>query len=406
MVLRVHKHNVRWVLWAVGAILIVAIGVVLYVMSQRNMPQKTATHTVKQDLVAPVTPVAIQSTIGFFGNVYWGRDINTTARASDLGVAFPFSRLNEFDRDSYDAWVTGLECPSVPRVNLTAAQEQATLTFNCSPDYLPEAAKWFTAVTLANNHTDNQGVDGFAATKAQLEQHGIQYFGHYDPNALDDICDVIRISARIVMSDKSEKPAALPIALCGYHGVFRIPSDASLAVMRRYSEVMPVVAMPHAGAEYQASPDQMKTTLYRKMIDNGADVVIGDHPHWVQTTESYNGHLIVYSMGNFIFDQYRSPEVRRSAGIKLALRADAQASEIEQWVQIAESCVAYRDNCLERAEELSLERLPFDFTFGVIPTSSDGKIAHPASEEETRGIMDRLRWNETASQLQLPYRAE
>ena len=158
-------------------------------------------------------------------------------------------------------------------------------------------------MTLANNHTDNQGVAGFTETQKHLEENSIQYFGHPDPRVLTDICDVIALPAKITYSDGTIKKGELPVAMCGYHGFIRIPPPESIALMKRYASLMPVIAMPHAGKEYVATADELKTELYRSMIDNGADMVIGDHPHWVQNTEAYKGHPIIYSMGNFIFDQ-------------------------------------------------------------------------------------------------------
>jgi len=90
--------------------------------------------------------------------------------------------------------------PTVAGFSQTSAEEDATLSFNCSPTYLPEAAKWFTAFTLANNHTDNQGPEGFAETKQHLQENNIQYFGNYDPYVADDACEVLAIPATVVMT--------------------------------------------------------------------------------------------------------------------------------------------------------------------------------------------------------------
>ena len=49
------------------------------------------------------------------------------------------------------------------------------------------------------------------------------------------------------------------------------------------------------------------------MVDAGATVVIGDHPHWVQSVETYRGAYIAYSVGNFVFDQMWSKETREGS---------------------------------------------------------------------------------------------
>lgn len=347
-------------------------------------------------------PVSANMNALFFGNAFWGRYTHDWSQASTLKYRYPFSRLNEFNREDYTAWVAGLECPTVKGVNPSSAEQEATLSFNCPPEYLPEAAKWFTAFTLANNHTDNQGAEGFAETREHLEENGIQYFGHYDPTLKDEACDVISLPADITYSDGSEKRQSLPVAMCGFHGVFQIPPQTTIQEMKKYSPYMPVIAFPHMGAEYEAEPDQIKTTAYRSMIDNGADFVLGDHPHWIQTTESYKGHLIVYSMGNFMFDQQGIPERVRSAAINVKMDVKDSPS-LEDWLSLGESCIKFKDNCLAEAIEQNLAKPNYTYKFGVIGTNDDNRLVKPATQDQLNSILARLRWRTTINQLQPPY---
>lgn len=402
-----HKrHIIRWLVVLVIVLVLVAAGWFVW-----NFPHGTNfswSKVVKDTTSVKAPPVAtvakITSNDLFTGNSFWGRYINDWSMASPLKTAYPFSRLNEFQRQNYDAWVTGLECPTVPGVNISSAEMDATLTFNCSPDYLPEFAKWFNIVTLANNHTDNQGVAGFTTTQNELSKNGIQYFGHYDPYQLSDICEVIALPVTVTKSDKSVSKGQLPVAMCGYHGVFKIPPAASLALMQQYAKYMPVFALPHMGVEYQPAPDQLKQATYEAMIDNGADVVLGDHPHWVQNTEAYKGHLIVYSMGNFMFDQQDTTEVTRSAAINVQLSVNAaDDGQLDQWLAIGSKCGGYHDDCLAQIEKANLTKLPVTYKFGVIGTNDSNKITKPATAEQTSAILQRLNWSNTMSKLDAPY---
>jgi len=65
-----------------------------------------------------------------------------------------------------------------------------------------------------------------------------------------------------------------------------------------------VVVIPHWGTQYTHVPEASQRRVARAFADAGADVVVGGHPHITQGTESYNGHLIVYSLGNFVFDGF------------------------------------------------------------------------------------------------------
>lgn len=405
--MKFHQKR-KWVKWAViGAFALVlaagllVVALVLFGSQKASAPTPATTQT-----PPPPKPVSIESNTLFFGNAFWGRNINAWSQASELGYEYPFSRLNEFDRNKYDAWIAGLECPTVAGLDLSVAEQEATLSFNCPPEYLPEAAKWFTAFGLANNHTDNQGQEGFAETKEHLDENGIQYFGHYDPTQTDQACEVIGLPVTVSYDNKSTRKQALPVAMCGFHGVFQIPPEETIAQIEEYSNYMPVIAMPHMGVEYQPGPDQLKTSVYRSMIDYGADMVLGDHPHWVQSTESYKGKLIVYSMGNFMFDQQDTLEVTRSAAINVVIEVkDAESELISKWLAIGEVCKTFQDTCLQTIKDQSLSKLPFTYQFGVVGTDDSNKITKPASQAVLQGILQRLNWQSTVDQLQPPYDA-
>jgi poly-gamma-glutamate synthesis protein (capsule biosynthesis protein) len=383
-------------------IIIGAIIATLWWLNEKAATPAKTTHS--QVKTAPIQPKSASSNMLFTGNIFFGRYINDWSMASTLKYAYPFSQLSEFHRDQYDAWISGLECPTVASVHMTSAEMEQALQFNCSPNYLPEAARWFNIVTLANNHTDNQGVDGFEETKAQLEKNHIQYFGHYDPRVLDDVCEVVAMPVTITSDDQSTTKGNLPVAMCGYHGVFRIPSPEAVAEMQNYSAYMPVIAMPHMGVEYQPAPDQLKTDFYRSLIDGGADMVIGDHPHWIQNTESYKGHLIVYSMGNFIFDQQDTPEVTRSAAIRVVMKTSGEnLAMLAKWLKLGDTCKAFKDDCLKQVKEQGLTKLNMTYQFDAIGTNDGNKIAKPATPAQQADILQRLNWQSTMNQLQAPY---
>ena len=61
------------------------------------------------------------------------------------------------------------------------------------------------------------------------------------------------------------------------------------------------VALVHGGEEWSTRPTAEQQRLYRGLVEAGADVVIGSHPHVLQPMEAYRGRLIAYSLGNFLF---------------------------------------------------------------------------------------------------------
>jgi len=401
--LEVKTRRTKLLIWLIVIFLPILIcGIAVFFWATKT--SAPTTDKLEVNTIVKSRAKSISSNVLFFGNTYWGRYINDWSTASDLKYAYPFSRLNEFHRENYDAWFSGLECPTASGVHLTSAEEDSTLAFNCSPDYLPEAAKWFTAFTLANNHTDNQGETGFEETRQHLEANGIQYFGHYDYQNVDDACEVISLPVTITETNESTEKGKLPIAICGYHGVFGIPVGEAVAQISNYSPYMTVVAMPHMGEEYKIAPDQLKTNFFRSLIDAGADMVLGDHAHKIQTSESYDGHLIVYSMGNFIFDQQENSEVTRSAGINVVIDIQNQDSELlKKWLAIGDTCATFKDNCLQQIKDQNLTKLEATYKFGVVGTSDADKIVKPATAEQQTSILERLDWQNTISNLKAPY---
>ena len=85
--------------------------------------------------------------------------------------------------------------------------------------------------------------------------------------------------------------------------------------------------MMHWGEEYQDQPSTRQQTLAAWLIDHGADAVIGGHPHWVQGISSHNGKPILYSLGNFVFDQDWSQETNE--GLAIGLLASDRETVIE-----------------------------------------------------------------------------
>jgi poly-gamma-glutamate synthesis protein (capsule biosynthesis protein) len=73
----------------------------------------------------------------------------------------------------------------------------------------------------------------------------------------------------------------------------------------------------HWGEEYKADPNNRQKEMAHLLIDAGVDVIIGHHPHVVQTVETYKNKPIFYSLGNFIFDQYFSPETQKGLAVEI-----------------------------------------------------------------------------------------
>jgi poly-gamma-glutamate synthesis protein (capsule biosynthesis protein) len=153
---------------------------------------------------------------------------------------------------------------------------------------------------LANNHLSNYGAEGITATDQLLQKNGILTSG-LGPVAVIDV-------------------RGIKFGFIGFNGVGRAIDQTALkegiARARQLADI--VVVQFHWGKEYerQPMPDPGVPTpddpvnIGHEAIDWGADIVIGNHPHWYQGVEVYKGKLITYANGNFVFDQMWSEETR------------------------------------------------------------------------------------------------
>ncbi|TMC73945.1 MAG: CapA family protein [Chloroflexi bacterium] len=153
---------------------------------------------------------------------------------------------------------------------------------------------------LANNHLTNYGAEGVTATDQLLQKNGIKTSG-LGPVAVIDV-------------------RGLKFGFIGFNGVGvaidKVALKAGIARARQLADV--VVVQFHWGKEYQRQPladpgvptPDDPVAIAHASIDWGADIVIGNHPHWYQGVEVYHGKLITYAHGNFVFDQMWSEETR------------------------------------------------------------------------------------------------
>lgn len=144
-------------------------------------------------------------------------------------------------------------------------------------------------VSLANNHSQDYGEIGYADTRAALDAAGV-IWGDND---------------NMIMLGKDGFTIALYATTFYYRGYESIIAQRMSAVDADYK-----IVYLHGGTERVHVPDEWKAEGCRKLIDSGADLVVGHHPHVLQPIEVYKGKTIVHSLGNFVFGGSRSEENR------------------------------------------------------------------------------------------------
>jgi poly-gamma-glutamate synthesis protein (capsule biosynthesis protein) len=320
--------------------------------------------------------------------------------ASEAGSDYsqPFSQLHTLGE--FDEGIADLECP-VTDSPFVAVKGAEVPRFNCQPHWLPELKKHYGIIKLAGNHTYDMGASGFTETVQRLQDAGIQTVGHHNPHVEKDNCRVVAFPVRIQKSDGAEEPGTLPIAVCAFnYKILFSPEAGEVEAMQRYAKIMPVFGLLQAGAEYINTAGAQQRTYARKMIDNNASFVIANGTHHVQDSEVYKNKLIVYSLGNFIFDQ-TDYETMRAVSIAVDISANHD-DNVKKWLALAAQCnaTAREDNCLAEAEKQKLSKINLQLKFEPIGSSGGvRKITTKANAELQQAIEQRLNWAQTSKQL-------
>lgn len=146
--------------------------------------------------------------------------------------------------------------------------------------------------TLGNNHTYDYGEEGYQETKSVLSEAGITY-ACTEGGALyttDEGLVIGYVSASLV-SQSQEKVDTL---------------ISQIAELREEGADI-IIAACHWGTEKEYYPTDFQETTAHALIDAGADLVIGNHPHVLQGVEVYEGKVICYSLGNFCYGGNKNP---------------------------------------------------------------------------------------------------
>jgi poly-gamma-glutamate synthesis protein (capsule biosynthesis protein) len=234
----------------------------------------------------------------------------------------PFASVAPLFRAA-DITIGNLECV----VGTSGKREDKPFTFRAHPRVVPVLRKHFSALSLANNHSGDYGMQAFVDMLALFDRAGLKYFG----------------AGREIRS--AHEPAIFDVkgrrvAVLGYNEIFPRSFEAlndrpgvawsdddyvrhGIERARKHYKADHVIAYPHWGVEHDRTASPRQVALARLMIDHGADAVVGGHPHVTQNIEIYKGKPVFYSLGNFVFNGFEGPEPNTGWVLTLTLFADA-----------------------------------------------------------------------------------
>jgi poly-gamma-glutamate capsule biosynthesis protein CapA/YwtB (metallophosphatase superfamily) len=246
-----------------------------------------------------------QIKLAFVGDIMLGSRVETLLE--DKGYDYPYLHVKDFLQRA-DITMANLETPISDR----GEPEDKTYAYRTSPKVIPDLVEsGIDVLNLANNHILDYGLQGMLDTFDHLDQAGLKRIGAGK--------DVEEAYAPVVIEKYGMK-----IAFFGFSQVvpelwwkadkdhpgvaetynYTRPVEAIESVR---SQVDLIVVTAHWGNENIDTPDKRQTEMAYRYIDAGADLVIGGHPHVLQSIESYKGKWIAYSLGNFIFTTNEKP---------------------------------------------------------------------------------------------------
>lgn len=307
---REREKNKRKII-SIGAVLfaiIIIISTIIIVQVNQQKEEDLKIENENNELSTPIIEeeeiVSTEITISIAGDCTLGTDTNFGFEGSlpseIQNYGYDYSKLMRnvapiFNKDDYT--IVNLETTFTDGTSKRDKGTGVAYHFKGPKDYTSIlSSSSIDGVTLSNNHIYDYGSEGFNDTVQALQESKIAYCGE---------------GYKIIKEIKGIK-----IGILGYNG-WDVSNELKAKIKKdmeslKKEGVNIVIPYFHWGEENSYKPNEIQKELARFSIDNGADMVLGSHPHVIQTMENYKGKLIAYSFGNFCFGGNSNPLDKRT----------------------------------------------------------------------------------------------
>jgi hypothetical protein len=236
--------------------------------------------------------------INFVGDIQLSGTIGSVIKNSHINSPFR-NVIHELKNATFT--IGNLEFPASKNLNPKFTSSQ--INFAVKPEHLKVLNdSGITHLSLANNHILDWGIEGIKTTQSILSEIGIKYFGSgineeeanqvLIKNINGTTVALLAFCKKGYFCAKDNKPGATE---------FNIKNIVSKIIKLRDS-VNFIIVLPHWGTEFSFYPDPEQISKSHKIIDAGADAIVGHHPHVLQGWEIYKDKPIFYSIGSFLYD--------------------------------------------------------------------------------------------------------
>lgn len=247
----------------------------------------------------------------FFGDMMLDRNVKTIIDKNGLGYVFN-NLATEENRFFMSPDIVSANLEGALTNSGTHYPPEAGIDFAIDPDLIKKIKKdyFFNFFNLANNHITDQGQKGLVETINNLNELNINYSGCSDgilDNCSSQILDI----------------ADQKISMFGFSMVYNdFDLEEAINKIKEAKKTNDlIITQIHWGREYEHNFSKQQQDIAHQFIDAGADIIIGHHPHVVQGMEIYKNKAIFYSLGNFVFDQYFSPDTQEELAVGISYQA-------------------------------------------------------------------------------------
>lgn len=264
-------------------------------------------------------------TILLAGDLLLDRGIRTIIERE--GVSYLFDSLRPII-NSVDVFIPNFESAATE----FNTPEVKQFVFNTPVDWLDSLrSNSVTHVTLANNHSVDYGRGGLVSTAENLEKAGITPIGYgsthsksCDPVLIEKGDDKIAVFSAVFLPLENWLPFNDKPCICQMNA-----KDLAQKIKEQADQDprVPILILLHWGAEYHTEPMVGQIEQAKMLIEAGADLIVGHHPHVVQTYSEIDGVPVYFSLGNFIFDQSRP---RTDEGLMIRLLVEKSTIHVQE----------------------------------------------------------------------------
>lgn len=243
----------------------------------------------------------------FLGDLMLGGEFISYADKHDLDYLYPFDLLKP-ELSGVDIVFVNLEGPLFEGSNYRPDVTLLLSNHHAIVDLFDDCG--ISVINLGNNHIMDYGIEGLKKTLSVIKKKGLCILGAGDSIKEANTGMTVKIRDTTVgfLSFTSDEPnvnAIIASAKKPGCDSFQDYRATSQKVEKLKKEVDIVCVSLHWGHEFYLYPSYEQIKLAHRLVDAGADYIIGHHPHVIQGIERYKGSLIIYSLGNFFMPPFR-----------------------------------------------------------------------------------------------------